>query len=62
MSGPRPNARDLAVLALRDRDGNVSAHLTSRLAQAQLSPADAALARELALGVTRRRATLQAVL
>jgi len=62
MSGPRPNARDLAVLALRDRDGNVSAHLARQLAQAGLSPADAALARELALGVARRRATLWAVL
>ena len=62
MSGPRPNARDLAVLALRDREGNVSAHLSSRLAQARLSPPDAALARELALGVARRRATLGAVL
>ncbi len=62
MSGPKPNARDLAVLALRDREGNVSAHLSSRLAQAGLSPPDAALARELALGVARRRATLRAVL
>jgi 16S rRNA (cytosine967-C5)-methyltransferase len=62
MSGPKPNARDLAVLALRDREGNVSAHLTGRLAQAQLSPPDAALSRELALGVARRRGTLQAVL
>jgi len=56
------NARNLAVLALRDRAGNVSAHLGRLLAKAALSPADAALARELALGTCRRRATLEAVL
>ncbi|HUT01894.1 MAG TPA: transcription antitermination factor NusB [Phycisphaerae bacterium] len=62
MRGAEPNARDLSVLALRDREGNVSAHLASRLAQAGLSRVDAALARELALGSARRRATLEAVL
>ena len=58
----RPNARDVAVLALRDREGNVTAHLESRLAREGLSAADAALARELALGTVRRRATLDAVM
>jgi len=62
MSEVLANARDVAVLALRDRDGNVTANLSGRLERAGLSRADAALARELALGVTRRRETLQAVL
>ncbi len=56
------NARDIAVSALRDRAGNVSAHLERLLEQERLSPADRALARELALGVVRRKGTLQAVL
>jgi 16S rRNA (cytosine967-C5)-methyltransferase len=56
------NARDLAVLALRDRGGNISAHLDRLLAGAGLASSDAALARELALGACRRRATLEAVL
>ena len=56
------SARDMAVMALRDREGNVTAHLERRLGSCGLSPADAALARELALGVVRRRATLDAVL
>lgn len=54
------NARDIAVKALRDREGNVSAHL--RRTAAQLSPADRAFATELALGTVRREPTLQAVL
>lgn len=62
MTGPISNARDAAVLALRDREGNVTAHLGRVLAQASLSSADSALAREVAMGVVRRRATLQAVL
>jgi 16S rRNA (cytosine967-C5)-methyltransferase len=55
------NPRDLAVLALRDRDGNVSASIERRVAAAGLSPADGHLARELALGVERRRASLEAI-
>jgi 16S rRNA (cytosine967-C5)-methyltransferase len=55
------NPRDLAVLALRDRDGNVSAGIERRVAAAGLSPADGYLARELALGVERRRASLEAI-
>jgi 16S rRNA (cytosine967-C5)-methyltransferase len=55
------NPRDLAVLALRDRDGNVSASIERRVASAGFSPADAHLARELALGVERRRASLEAI-
>jgi len=54
--------RDIAVLALRDRAGNVSAHLDRLLAEQPLSSQDRALARELALGVVRRRGTLEAVL
>jgi 16S rRNA (cytosine967-C5)-methyltransferase len=55
------NPRDLAVLALRDREGNVSANIERRVATAGLAPADANLARELALGVERRRASLEAI-
>lgn len=56
------NARDIAVEAIRDRAGNVSAHLDRLLGRSALPAGDAALARELALGVTRRRGTLTAVL
>jgi len=54
--------RDIALLALKDRSGNVTARLESLLAAEGLPRVDAALARELTLGVFRRRATLQAVL
>jgi 16S rRNA (cytosine967-C5)-methyltransferase len=52
----------VAVQALRDRAGNVSARLEGLLARQPLSPPDRALARELALGVVRRRGTLEALL
>ncbi len=55
------NARDIAVLALRDRAHNVSANLNRLLDAGALSCADRALAFELALGVMRRRGTLEAV-
>ncbi len=55
-------ARDIAVEALRDRSGNVSARLDSLVARRSPDPADRALARELTLGVVRRRGTLNAVL
>jgi len=55
-------ARDIAVKALRDRAGNVSAHVRRLVERDELDPADRALAAELALGVVRRRATLDAVL
>ena len=55
------NPRDLAVLALRDREGNVSGNIERRVASAGLPPADAHLAFELALGVERRRASLEAI-
>ncbi len=58
---PTKTPRDLAVLALRDRDGNVSANIERRVASAGLSSADAHLAYELALGSARRRATLEAI-
>ena len=54
--------RDIAVEALGDRDGNVSAHLDRLLAEGGLSAPDKALARELALGAVRRRTTLHEVL
>jgi len=56
------SARDIAVKALRDRAGNVSARLRRLADQADLSPAERTLATELALGTARRRSTLQAVL
>jgi 16S rRNA (cytosine967-C5)-methyltransferase len=56
------NPRDLAVLSLRDRAGNITAHAGRLLGSSGLAGPDAALARELALGVERRKATLQAVL
>ena len=59
---PANNARDVAVLALRDRAGNVTAHLDRLLGQAAFGQQEKALARELALGALRRRGTLDAVL
>ncbi|MBI5724551.1 MAG: methyltransferase domain-containing protein [Planctomycetes bacterium] len=56
------NPRDIAVMALADRLGNVSAHLDRLLVEANLPPADRGLARELALGACRRRETLDAVI
>ena len=56
------DARTIAVKALRDRGGNVTAALRRLLAQYELSPADRGLARELALGVVRRRGTLETVI
>jgi len=57
-----PNARDIAVRALRDQAGNVSAHLDRLLSRGGLSPEDRGLATELALGSVRRKATLERVL
>lgn len=62
MSQTPQTARDVAVSALRDRAGNVSAHMGRLLSRGGLGPAEKALAGELALGSLRRRATLQAVL
>ena len=60
-SSPR-KARDLALAALCDRGGNVTAHLNRLLSAERPSPADAALARELAMGVVRRRRTLDGLI
>ena len=57
-----PSARDIAVRALRDRAGNVSAHLRRLSSQGAVSGVERALATELALGTVRRKPTLQAVL
>ena len=62
MTEPLNNPRDLAVWALRDRAGNVTAHLDRLLARAELPPSQRRLARELALGTLRRRGTLEVVL
>ncbi len=56
------NARDIAVDALRDRAGNVSARLERLLAKHQPDTQQRSLAVELALGVVRRRGTIRAVL
>ncbi len=56
------NPRDVAVQALRDRAGNVSAHLDRLLAAGSLSEPDRHLARELALGTIRHRQTLWEIL
>lgn len=56
------NARDIAVRALRDRDGNVSAYLRRLLNRSELDPTEKGLAAELALGTVRRRRTLESVL
>ena len=52
------SARDTAVRALRDKGGNMSAHLDRVLCRDEMSADDRALAAELTLGCTRRRATL----
>jgi len=62
MTDAMPSARDLAVDALRDRSGNVTAHLNRILDRDGVVGQDAAFARELALGAVRRRGTLKAVL
>jgi len=56
------SARDVAVMALRDRSGNVSDRLVKLFDRAKLSRQDRALARELVMGVIRRRGTLDAIL
>ena len=53
--------RDVAVWALGDRAGNVSANLDRLLARGGLSSEDRSLAHELALGAHRRRDTLAAI-
>jgi 16S rRNA (cytosine967-C5)-methyltransferase len=56
-----PSARDIAVWALSDRAGNISASLERLLGHGGLSSQDKALAHELALGACRRGGTLRAV-
>ena len=62
MDQPPLNARDIAVLALRDRQGNVSARLKALVSDHRLSQEERSLAAELSLGACRRRGTLEAVL
>ncbi len=56
-----PSPRDIAIWALTDSRGNVTASLERLLDRGELSIQDRALAHELALGTCRRRATLAAV-
>ena len=63
MTSPTPdNARDVALHACTDTTGHVTAHLDRLLASASLSPADRGLARELALGLTRRLRTCRSII
>jgi 16S rRNA (cytosine967-C5)-methyltransferase len=61
MSESQKTARQIAVEALADRQGNVSDHLDRLLDEYDLSPRDRGLARELSLGSLRRRRTLRTV-
>ncbi|MCP4376443.1 MAG: hypothetical protein GY794_09745, partial [bacterium] len=54
--------RAIALRAIRDRDGNVMAHVDRLCSSSELSSSDRGLAMELASGVIKRRATLGAVL
>jgi 16S rRNA (cytosine967-C5)-methyltransferase len=56
------NARDVALRALRAPGENVTGALRALLDGHPLSPEDRGLARELAMGVVRRKGTLNAVL
>ena len=58
MTSIQDSPRDVAVRALRDRSGNVTAHLERLLDAGRLAPADRALAAELTLGCVRHRETL----
>ena len=56
------SARDLALEALLDRQGQVTRHLERLLAEQVPAPAEAGLATELTLGVVRYQRTLDAIL
>ena len=62
MSPRSTNPRELALSALCDRAGNVTAHLDRLLRERPVGPQQSALAWELALGVVRRRGSLDAVI
>ena len=55
-------SRDIAVRALRDRSGNITAHLERLLTELTLSGADRGLAHEITIGVVRHRSTIDAIL
>ena len=55
-------ARAVALKGLRDREGNVMAHIDRLAGESELSSADRGFAMELAAGVIKRRATLTAIL
>ncbi|MDP6633972.1 MAG: transcription antitermination factor NusB [Phycisphaerae bacterium] len=54
--------RAVALRAIRDRDGNVMAHVDRLAGVSELRSADRGLAMELAAGVIKRRSTLTAIL
>ncbi|MFP4355291.1 MAG: transcription antitermination factor NusB [Phycisphaerae bacterium] len=62
MSSKPTSPRGIAVDALRDRSGHVSARLDRLVDKIKPAPADRSLARELALGVHRRQGTIKQVL
>lgn len=57
----RMNARDIALWSVRDRAGNVTAHVDRLAGEHAAGTEDRSLARELAMGVVRHKATLEAV-
>jgi 16S rRNA (cytosine967-C5)-methyltransferase len=56
------NPRDIAVQALGDRSGNISARLDRLIAEGELSSDDCGLAREIGFGTLKHRGTLRWVL
>jgi len=62
VSQPKVTPRDVAVWALSNQPEGVTSRFEHLAERAELSDADRALARELALGVVRRKRTLQHVL
>jgi len=61
-TGRKLKPRSVALKAIRDRGGNVLAHVERLSGESGLRSADRGLAMELAAGVVKRRSTLAAVL
>ena len=61
-TSPKLSPRAIALKGIRDRDGNVMAHVDRLAGISELRSADRGLAMELAAGVVKRRSTLAAVL
>ena len=61
-TSPKLSPRAIALKGIRDRGGNVMAHVDRLAGASELRSADRGLAMELAAGAVKRRATLAAVL